>query len=323
MPKKPSNERQPELPWATRRGQELRALRMLDLNDPHAKLLLLSCDLIVSQETGFYDITLDELRRVANMSRSTFYDRLKRLQRLGLITVRPLTNSTRQRVWINRGTLAQLALSGAAIAVREPESVRVADAVVRETDAVFREPDNHVREPDAVVRETDCTTYGPTEPTEPSAPSEPNRVEEATWDLVMTELVELGVIKWNAAIAVLQEHVTPEHAIALCRHYRQFHVEFGWSAASLFFRCQRARQSIAPETNWPEKQATSQHVPVDLESEYGPTLDALTLEMLVDLVRQSDATTQGLFAMVKPREARRQPTLRMHLLRMLARRVQQ
>ncbi|WP_437230367.1 hypothetical protein SH661x_001924 [Planctomicrobium sp. SH661] len=320
----PKSQQQPELPWATKRGQELKALRLIDLSDPQAKLLLLSCDLVVSQETGFYDLELDELRRIANMSRTTFYDRLKKLQRLGLISYSPLHNSPKQRVWVHRGAIAQMADNRTAIAVRQPNPVRRANAALPIRDSSVRQWDEPVPYADESVRRWDCTTTEPTEPTEPPAPPENvGEAAEATWELVRDLLIDLGVLKWDAAIASLQQHVTPGHAIALCRHYQRLGTQSGWTPVTLFFRCQRARQSVATDANWPPPEAPRSRRPAqslaDLESQFGEVLDAMSVDELGSLVRRGDLTVQCLFRQSTPRQARAAGALREHLLRLVSR----
>lgn len=133
----------------------------------------------------------------------------------------------------------------AVVSQQAPAVTRQAPVVSQQAPVVTRQP----------YKEYIPESY-PEAKASPSSPPSPNVAPDvATWEQVEEEVsVLLG--DWKTAVRAAQSsHVTPDHVLAIVKHWRTLAPRLGPGA--LYQRLRNARPNVAPDVGWPKSLATS------------------------------------------------------------------
>ncbi|CAK9060158.1 Uncharacterized protein SCF082_LOCUS31733, partial [Durusdinium trenchii] len=259
MPSRKHEKHHPEIDF-TQRGRELNALRDIRLNDPYSRLILFVLDTLLGSNWKHVIKSVEEIREITEIKRTTFYERIAWLQDAGLISIEDLSHSPRKRWRLIRSNIAEVAESSTkavserstkaslelvpqAHGIREADTtVRHADVTVREANSTVRQADDPVRETDESVRETRAAR------------------RDGGEDGVICRLADLGV-RWPTEIVekALSRGCTPAKLERLIDHWLEHQESAGWGVAALAKRIQSDSPGLRPDQGpWPpvEKKRT-------------------------------------------------------------------
>lgn len=291
------------------RGRQLRELRDVRVGDPDARLLLFMLDSHIGKAAS-WDIERDKLMAECELKRTRFYEALRLLKRLALVSVSALPGSPKQRWRIIRSNVSELAES-----IRDADAVRIPDSAIRIADESVRIPDESVRIPDDTT-ERQLTT--------PNA--SPQRTPGGGWGAVVAAMVEAGIDHPTRPVeSAASRGVEPGHVLALVDHFRRHAGGAGWGPQALRYRILTAQPALPVERGWPAAPAKPAAPAVQrrgeldrLERDHGETLDALPPPELESLARRVFAGQPALWQVFRLGDGRPTDVCRLPLLRALA-----
>lgn len=277
MPSRKHEKHHPEIDF-TQRGRELNALRDIRLNDPYSRLILFVLDTLLGSNWKHVIKSIEEIREITEIKRTTFYERIAWLQDAGLISIEDLSHSPRKRWRLIRSNIAEVAESSTkAVSERSTKAslelvpqahgIREADTTVRHADVTVREANSTVRQTDESVRQADDTIsrsrtrseHAPSRPPSRSGETRAARLDGGE-DGVICRLADLGV-RWPTEIVekALSRGCTPAKLERLIDHWLEHQESAGWGVAALAKRIQSDSPGLRPDQGpWPpvEKKRT-------------------------------------------------------------------
>lgn len=264
------------------------------------------------------------------LTRSVYYDRIRRLKELYLIAVDDLEDTNRKRFRIVRSNIAENACHHRQARTKAKGSrtksrpaygqpVQQMDHNVQHADDSVHYLDESVQNTDQSVQNMDGTIL--LTPTVPNCPTTVTKLAGmATAADVIRGMIECGVEHPTPAVetAILRGCV-PCELMEIVRHFKTLSVRHGFKAGALQRRISNHAPGMPLDAGWP--QAKPKAVPKeDLESTFGPLLNALEKSEadLADLIQRhgSDAM-KAVQQMTSAVSMARSDQWRPHLLKIL------
>ncbi len=287
MPRK-SEERQAGIDYS-RRGRELNTIKDIRLGDPYARLILFVLDNMLGTNWSYIDKTIEEVRLVTEIKRSTFHGRISLMQSAGLISVEDLQgNTTRKRWRIVRSNLDEAVQEGTTTIlktqlktdskprlrpVQEMDPIQEADASVQQLDESVQQVDG------ASSTWTDTILHAQHAPTRP-----PTRSRSSSWtgsggrgggeDFLIRRLADLGVRYCSDVVEIsLSRGCSTDEIHAVIDYWEAHHEEHGWGVGALTLRVKACSPGLPVEQGkWPpvkpqRSTATTRTPPVEAQEE--------------------------------------------------------
>lgn len=208
-----------ELPFPTKSADRFRAVKLADVGDAHAKAILVLLAYITGANRDSWDMARVEFCEMLNMSRSTFYRKLKLLTDANLLSVEDIAGTDRQRWRIIYSNLTP-----------ENEPATAADA---DENGVDRSTNN-------------------------AAASTPPENSLWPFADVAANMSELGVGCPAAAIDQAQARgVSPAELMGLVVHFSEHAKRNGWGPGALFNRVANHTPGLIAARGWPDEKLVS------------------------------------------------------------------
>lgn len=306
------------------REQQLALKRRVRLGSTTAKAMLFVLDDHIGKRNADWALTYEELAAEIEVSTSTAYRVARELEQLGVIDRK--TEGKRVRFSIRWGTLWALdeQQNGPQAILTDANPIRTGENAIRTNAKTFRTHENAIRTSE------NHTTYESAINSAPSAPSSAQgAVAEAPPELVVM-VVECGVGRAGEAVAqALANGMTEAQIRDVVEHFADPDNAGRWKPGVLFDRLTRPGAFALPaDAGWfgdlPEWLAGRRQMPAEAskdtpESRWGPELDRLTSEALLNLADRLPPRDRG-FAIhaIQAGHATQRTEVRRLLLRQLA-----
>ena len=233
---------QPELDFDGRQyGDAVEAVRKLRVGNQSARMLLLILSIRTGRR-GWWEMTTDELIEDTQASRSTYFESIKRLQAMGVVSVTDAGRSG-NRFTLDHRRIAELVALQTAAAAADDFADGTANTIEQHAD---NRSQSEYRTAESEYRTRPITTHT----THTTTTTQPQAYGLAA---MVAEVVRLGVADAVPAIdRATGRGTTPAEVMAICRHFEQHAAANGWAPGSLHRRLSHAYAGQPVAEGWPQ-----------------------------------------------------------------------